>query len=125
MHEMSIANSVLDAVRAELRRFPNGHIYTVGLRIGVLAGVDPDALSFCFEALVRETDLDPLALEIEFRPRTHRCRACGGSFAIAAEGLACPDCGGLDSEFIGGDELELAYLEVEDGTCATRAQSPE
>jgi hydrogenase nickel incorporation protein HypA/HybF len=125
MHEMSIANSVLDAVRAEARRFPNGHIYKVGLRIGALAGVDPDALSFCFEALVSETELDPLALEIEYRPRTHRCRGCGGSFAAEAEGSACPDCGGVDSEFIGGDELELAYLEVEDGARATGTQSPE
>jgi hydrogenase nickel incorporation protein HypA/HybF len=125
MHEMSIANSVLDAVRAELQRFPNGHVYKVGLRIGALAGVDPDALSFCFEALVRETDLDPLALEIEYRSRTHRCRGCGGSFAASAEDSVCPDCGGAESDFIGGDELELAYLEVEDGTGATGTQSPE
>jgi len=125
MHEMSIANSVLDAVRAEARRFPNAHIHKVGLRIGALAGVDPDALSFCFEALVCETELDPLALEIEYCARTHRCRGCGGSFAAPTEGSACPDCGGVDSEFIGGDELELAYLEVEDGACATGTQSSE
>jgi hydrogenase nickel incorporation protein HypA/HybF len=125
MHEMSIANSVLDAVRTEARRFPSAHICRVGLRIGALAGVDPDALSFCFEALVRETELDPLALEIEYCPRTHRCRGCGVSFAAPAEGSACPDCGGVDSEFIGGDELELAYLEVEDGAHTAGTQSPQ
>jgi hydrogenase nickel incorporation protein HypA/HybF len=125
MHEMGIANSVLDAVRAEARRFPNAHVHKVGLRIGALAGVDPDALSFCFEALVRETELDPLALEIEYCPRTQRCRGCGNPFAVPVEGSACAACGAVDSEFIGGDELELAYLEVEDGTCATGTQSPE
>lgn len=52
MHEMGIANSVLDAVRAETRRFPGGHIYAVGVRIGELAGVSADALSVCSEALV-------------------------------------------------------------------------
>jgi len=121
MHEIGIANSVLDAVRAERRRFPARHIYKVGVRIGELAGVDPDAMSFCFEALVRGTELEPLALEIEFCARRYQCRSCGRSYAAPKEDLACPDCGVRDSQFLGGDELELAYLEVEDGTPATRA----
>ena len=118
MHEMGIANSVLDAVRAETRRFPDGHIYKVGVRIGELAGVDPDAMSFCFEALVRGTELEPLALEIEYCPRRNQCRACGHSYAAPREDMACPECGMAESQFLGGDELELAYLEVENGARA-------
>jgi hydrogenase nickel incorporation protein HypA/HybF len=118
MHEMGIANSVLDAVRTETRRFPFGHIYKVGVRIGELAGVNPDALSFCFEALVRGTELEPLAVEIEFCPRRHRCHACGQSFAAPAEDSACAKCGMTDSQFSGGDELEIAYLEVDSGARA-------
>ena len=104
------------------RRFPAGHIYKVGVRIGELAGVDPDAMSFCFEALVRGTELEPLALEIEYCPRRYQCRSlwallCSHRRKIAA----CPECGMRDSQFLGGDELELAYLEVEDGARATGA----
>jgi hydrogenase nickel incorporation protein HypA/HybF len=115
MHEMGIANSVLESVRTEARRFPGRHICKVGVRIGELAGVDPDAMQFCFEALVQGTDLEPLELEVDYRLRRHRCRSCGRSFAARIEQLACPHCGGADSLFIEGDELELAYLEVEDG----------
>ena len=120
MHEMGIANSVLDSIRIEAQRFPGRHIYKVGVRIGELAGVDPDAMRFCFEALVRETDLEPLELEldVDYRLRRHRCRTCGGLFAPRLEDPSCPQCGGADSWFLEGDELELAYLEVEDGTCA-------
>jgi hydrogenase nickel incorporation protein HypA/HybF len=114
MHEMAIANSVLDAVRAEARRFPAGHIAKVGVRVGELAGVDPDAMSFCFEALVRDTDLEPLVLAIEFCPRQYRCRDCGRSFPSGEDGPACPDCGAGESLLIAGEELELAYLEVEE-----------
>lgn len=121
MHEMGIASSVLDAVRAESRRFPNGHVHKVGLRIGELAGVDPDAVSFCFDALVLGSELEPLALEIEYRPRRHVCTACGRSFTAANESVACPGCGSEDAIFAGGDELEIAYLEVEDGATAARA----
>jgi hydrogenase nickel incorporation protein HypA/HybF len=116
MHEMGIANSILEAVRSEARRFPNGHICKVGVRIGELAGVDPDSMSFCFEAMVRETDLEPLAIEIEYCSRRHQCRACQNIFSATMEGSPCPSCGGLDSHFVAGDELELSYLEVEDGT---------
>ncbi len=118
MHEIGIANSVLDAIRVESRRFPGGHIYKVGVRIGELAGVDPDALSFCFEALVRETELEPLVLEIEYCPRRYKCPACEHLYTAAIEGLACPACGMAGSKFISGDELELVYLEVENGARA-------
>jgi hydrogenase nickel incorporation protein HypA/HybF len=121
MHEMGIANSVLDAVRAESLRFPNGHIHKVGVRIGELAGVDPAAMSFCFEALVRDTELEPLSLQIDYCPQTYRCRRCQHSFSPEAEAWNCPLCGAADLEFAGGDELVIAYLEVEDGTSAAGA----
>ena len=115
MHEMGIANAVLDAVRVEALRFPGSHVCKVALRIGELAGVAPDSLSFCFAALVRGTEMEPLTLEIQYCPRRHQCRRCGCSFSAGIEGLPCPECGGVDSFFAGGDELEIAYLEVEDG----------
>ena len=118
MHEMGIANSVLESVRTEAERFPGKHICKVGVRIGELAGVDPDAMRFCFEALVQGTELEPLALEIEYCPRRYQCRACTHSYAAAREDSACPECGMRESQFLGGDELELAYLEVENGARA-------
>lgn len=125
MHEMGIASSVLEAVRAEARRFAGRRICKVGVRIGELAGVDPEAMRFCFEALVQDTDLEPLELDVDYRPRRHECRNCGCDFPSPLEGLPCPRCGGRASRLSGGEELELAYLEVDDGACAAGTQSPE
>jgi len=69
MHEMGIANSVLEAVRVEVTRRPGARATKVGLRLGEWAGVDAESLRFCLEVLVKGTELDPLALEIDFRPR--------------------------------------------------------
>ncbi|MCX6623572.1 MAG: hydrogenase maturation nickel metallochaperone HypA [Acidobacteria bacterium] len=69
MHEMGIASSVIEAVKTELARYPGARATKVGLRLGEFAGVDQASLSFCFEALVRDTGLEPLALEFEFCPR--------------------------------------------------------
>lgn len=81
MHEMGVASSILEAVAKEMRLHPRERVSRVGLRIGQFVAVDPDSLRFCFEAIVKSSDLSPLSLEIEW------CAA---------------------------DELEIAWLELED-----------
>jgi hydrogenase nickel incorporation protein HypA/HybF len=105
---------VLEAVRTEAVRYPGSVPVKVGVRVGELAAVDQEALRFCFEAITRETELESLQLEIEVCPRRHRCRECQDQFAVRDYELHCPRCGSEDTEFIAGDELELAYLEVEE-----------
>jgi len=87
MHEMGVASSVLEAVHKELHLYSGTRAAKVGLRIGEFAGVDPESLRFCFEALVKGTEWEPLELEIEW------CSAQDGRR---------------------GDELELAYLELDE-----------
>jgi len=118
MHELSIANSILEAARAEAARRPGARLVKVGVRVGELSGVDPDALSFSFAALVRGSDLDPLALEIEACPRRQRCSVCGCIFRVVDFNLDCPDCGSFESRCISGDELEMVYLEIEEAQAA-------
>ncbi len=65
MHELSIANAILEKVKAEACRHPRARMCGVGVRIGALSGVAPDALSFGFACLVKDTALDSLALQIE------------------------------------------------------------
>lgn len=88
MHEMGIASSVLEAVGKEVRRYPGRRASKVGLRIGEFAGVDSESLRFCFEALIKGTKWEPLTLDIDWRP------------AASAMDRA--------------DELDLAYLELEE-----------
>jgi hydrogenase nickel incorporation protein HypA/HybF len=70
MHEMGIAASILETVQRQLENDPGRRATKVGLRIGEYAGVDPDSLRFCLDALVKSTPLDLLALEIDWRPAT-------------------------------------------------------
>ena len=65
MHEVGIAASILDGVRAQVAQRPGVRATAVGVRIGALAGVDADSLNFGFDALVKDSDLEPLRLEIE------------------------------------------------------------
>ena len=65
MHEVAVAGGILDAVRVEIAARKPARAVKVGIRIGVMAGIDPESLAFCFEALVKGTDLEPLELETE------------------------------------------------------------
>lgn len=114
MHEMSIAISILEAVDKEVRLHPGARVSKVGLRIGEWSGVDPDALHFCFDALQAGTKPAPPALDIEFRPRQNRCGKCGTTFALKDYETQCPACGDPATEAVSGNELELAYMELEE-----------
>lgn len=114
MHEFAIASSVLEAVRTEARLRPGMRVSKIGVRIGDLAGLDSDALSFCFEALTKETDLESVVLEIERKPRRQCCSRCGNAFVVVNYETSCPECGEVLTAFLSGDELELVYLELED-----------
>jgi hydrogenase nickel incorporation protein HypA/HybF len=113
MHEMGIAHSVLEAVRTEMSLHPGTYPCKVGVRVGEMAAIDPEALRFCFEAMIQETDLALLELAIEFCPRRHRCQVCEGEFIVRDYDSSCPQCSSLATTCISGDQLELAYLEVE------------
>lgn len=114
MHELSIAGTILETVEAEAARRRGVRVVKVGVRVGELSGINADALQFGFEALVKGTNLEPLALEIEQVPCRHRCSVCGHLFPAPGESPGCPQCGSPDTLLAGGDDLHLTYLEVED-----------
>jgi hydrogenase nickel incorporation protein HypA/HybF len=114
MHELSIASAILETVRKEAEKRPGARVNKVGVRIGALSGVEPEALSFSFTVLVQGTELDHLTLEIESVPRRQRCPTCDFTFEAPEDSLACPRCGRAETVLSGGEELDLAYLEIEE-----------
>ena len=126
MHELSIAESILEAVRKELVSHPGARPVRVGLLIGELAAVDVDSLSFCFEAVLTGTDWEGLQLDARVCRQRRRCNECGNEFGVVDYNATCPACGGDSTKPISGDELDFDYLEVEtDGTLAAQVQGAE
>jgi len=115
---------VLEAFRTEMGLHPGTCPCKVGVRIGEMAAIDQDALRFCFEAIILETDLESLELSIEVCPRRHRCQACSREFVVRDYDSRCPQCASLETTCISGNELELAYLEEEEyGPSSVAAKS--
>ena len=108
MHELAIAESVVAAV---LERTGDRHVCVVRLRIGRLAGVVPDALSFCFDLATLGTPLEGATLEWAEEPGRAHCRTCGTYFDLADAFLLC-DCGSADVELLSGRELAVTSVET-------------
>jgi hydrogenase nickel incorporation protein HypA/HybF len=71
MHEMGIAESVLDIVRQYVPE-PRGQLVRrVTVRVGEFAGVQVESLRFCFEAIVAETPYPAASLAIEWVPASN------------------------------------------------------
>jgi len=114
MHELSIAMEILDIVEKEAMDHGADRVNSVHLRIGDLAGVEIDSLTFCFETIRGEKDLTRDArLIIDRIPVRIQCRPCDSEFAGDGFMVRCPSCEGLDTELLQGDELAVAEIEVD------------
>jgi hydrogenase nickel incorporation protein HypA/HybF len=114
VHELGIAASILDCVQAEAQRRPGAHISKVGIRVGELSGVDADALRFGFECLIKDTEFEPLQIAIDMVPRVQRCPQCANEFRMTDYNPQCPRCGEFMTSCISGEELDIAYMEVDE-----------
>ncbi|HEX9198982.1 MAG TPA: hydrogenase maturation nickel metallochaperone HypA [Acidobacteriaceae bacterium] len=126
MHELSIAESILEAVRTELASHPGARPMRVGLRIGEFSAIDVDSLTFCFESVLRGTEWESLKLDARVCPQRRACKDCGTEFAVVEYVASCPACASTNTRLISGDELDFDYLEVEtDGTLAAQVEGTE
>jgi len=115
VHELSVAQSLLDLVAEHVPTPRHPDVRVVRIRVGGLSGVIPESLEFCFDALVADTPLSGARMEIERVPIRLRCESCQGSFEIDAPRFLCPGCDGARVRMVAGSELDLTEVELDDG----------
>ena len=114
MHELSIAQNIVEIVLANLPAGEEHSVRSVKLKVGEQSGVVADSLEFCFTAITQGTPLDGVVLDIVRMPFVLKCRECDTSFQSEAGTVLCPSCGGMDVEVLSGTELEVVELELLD-----------
>ena len=113
MHEIGIMESAVATVLDQARLRDAQQVHRIVLRIGRLAGVEPDALRFAFEVVAAGTLVAGAELEIETVPARARCASCDLEFT-AESGFVfiCPLCLGICGALAQGREIELARIEL-------------
>jgi hydrogenase nickel incorporation protein HypA/HybF len=113
MHEMSIAQSILDIVQEYMDKENGKKLVEVAVEVGELVAVVPESLKFCYEALVDHTPFQGSKLNIKILPLMGDCLKCGHEFKIQDFTFICPKCQSSEIQTQQGQELKISYLEVE------------
>ena len=113
MHEVGIMESTIEAVLRQAAQHHAVQVHRLVLRIGTLAGVEPESLRFAFDAVTRDTIVAGAELAIESIPAQAYCAACAKDFGVERGFIfTCPTCGQLSGELRQGRELELIRIEM-------------
>ena len=114
MHELAIAQSIVDVVEARATECHATRVKAVRLCIGEATSIVTDSLTFCFEMLA---NLDPTLagaqLSIDSVPHRARCRHCAKEFPVTNFIAQCPTCQEWDAEIISGTEFQILDMEIE------------
>ncbi len=112
MHEMALAESVLQIIEdcSIQQRFTR--VKSIRLEIGALSAVVPDALRFCFDAVTRGSIAQGAQLEIINIPGSGWCTQCEHSVPMQERYSTCPRCLGF-LQPSGGMEMRVKDLEVD------------
>lgn len=103
---------MLQLAEENLRKSGGNQILRIRLRVGLLSGVVPEALSFAFDVLKSGTSAANASLEFESSPSLFSCGVCGRESWHESLRFECPECHGVLILQQGGTDLELTQMEV-------------
>ena len=115
MHELSIAQSLIELVSDHAAREGASRVRAVHLRLGELSGFRR-ALYFCFDAVSRGTPCEGAELAIEDVPLTVHCAGCDAVKTPRARyNFRCPTCGMPTPKVVTGREMQVTAIELDFG----------
>ena len=116
MHELEIAQSLLRTIGDWRDQNGAPRVLSVRIEMGVLSGVDPEAMHFAWEAACEFAcggQMKDCKLLIEHLPIKYECSGCSREFESEKLVSACVLCGKEYPRRKGGRELNLKSIEVE------------
>ncbi len=113
MHEMSVAQNLIDVVISQMKEHGLSNIEKINLKIGEMSGIQFDALVFCFDIIKKDTPLSKTVLQAEFVKALFECRRCGKKYRPEAFDYRCPVCKDVVGRVIEGERMTIDSIEGE------------
>jgi hydrogenase nickel incorporation protein HypA/HybF len=112
MHELSIAMDIVRIAEGETAKANAEKVLKIELEIGVLSGIELDALNFVWSSAVQKSVLEHAIKEIITVKGVGKCEDCKHVFDMDNFYDCCPKCGSNFKEILKGKELKVKTLEV-------------
>lgn len=113
MHELSIAQALVEQVERVVLAEKASRANRVTIAVGALSGADPEALRGAFPLVAEGTRAEGAELVVEVVPARVHCAACGAESVAANYFVGCAACESRDVELVSGRELHIQSVEVE------------
>ena len=113
MHELSIANSLVEIATELAHNAGAERVITITLRIGALSCVHKSALESSFELVTKDTNLEGAKLNIIDVPVTVFCNSCDKDVVLPGiQRFRCPTCDAPCADVVHGKELDIDSIEI-------------
>lgn len=112
MHELSLAENILQLIEDAALDQPFTQVITVWLEIGQLACVEKESLRFYFDVVTQDGIARQAKLEIIEIAGQALCNQCNQAILIATYHEPCPYCGSYTLQVTQGNEMRIKELEV-------------
>ena len=112
MHELSIAQSIVELAEQEARNHNSTSIEELELEIGALAGIEWTALEFALESAIKGSLLENARIIRQLIAGEGRCGDCENLFPVENLFTECPVCGSYAVKIVKGKELRIKSLIV-------------
>lgn len=113
MHELSLAQALVEQVEDLANRHGATGVYLVRVRIGPLAGVVAELLATAFPLAAAGTRAEQARLDLVMAPVRVRCQTCGAEGEAMPNNLVCGVCGDWHTNVVSGDEMILETVELD------------
>ncbi len=113
MHELSIAQRIVEIALGAASANGGGRISALRICLGALSCVEPETLRFAIDVAARDTLAEGCGVEFVRVACRLGCRECGGE-AERDPLDPCPCCGAPGGDLLAGRELSLDSIEIDD-----------
>lgn len=119
MHELSLCQEMLTQVAALAAQHRASGVKHIVVRVGPLAGVEPQLLGQAYTLARAGTIAENAELTVETLAVRVACERCGAETDATPTKLICGICGDWHTRLVSGDELLLASVELFTGAASS------
>lgn len=113
MHELSIANNLIEVVTQHVDQLESSKVLSVTIRIGALSCVNKGALDFSFDLIAEDTCLSGAKISYVDVPVSIYCKPCDQEVELPGiQHFCCPVCQTPSPDIRKGRELDVENIEV-------------
>lgn len=112
MHELSIAQSIVELVEEVAIKEKAKSIKSIDIEIGALSGVVLDALEFALEMTIKNTKLESAKINFLNIIGKASCSNCNFLFETNDLLALCPECKQANFKIIDGKQMRIKSLTI-------------